>query len=106
MQSINQTECFEESETSEPLPPMRPEPNRIKTVQSDCLFFKVEQGIMESTLAVMIVLFVAKCGAVPVTSPSQEEISKAQVKKKRKKKVCLVLQFVIVGVVLPDVAVY
>lgn len=38
---------------------------------------------MESTLAVMMVLFVAKCGAVPVTSPSQEEISKAQVKKKK-----------------------
>lgn len=65
---------------------MRPEPNRIKSVQSDCLFFKVEQGIMESTLADMIVLFVTKCGAVPITSPSQEELSKAQVKKKEKRK--------------------
>lgn len=89
LQPINQTECFEESETSGPLPPMRPEPNRIKRVQSDCLFFKVEQGIMESTLAVMIVLFVAKCGAVPVASPSQEELSKAQVKKRQKGFVCV-----------------
>lgn len=64
---------------------------------------------MESTLAVMIVLFVTKCGAVPITSPSQEELSKAQVKKKKKEKkfcVCLILHFVIVVVVLPDVAVY
>lgn len=86
---------------------MRPQPNRIKSVQSDCLFFKVEQGTMESTLAVMIVLFVAKCGAVPVTSPSQEEISKAQVKKKKKRVfVCLILHSLIVVVVLPYVAIY
>lgn len=38
---------------------------------------------MEGALAaktVMIVVFVAHCGAVPTTSPSQEELSKAKVK--------------------------
>lgn len=38
---------------------------------------------MEGALAaqtVMMVVFVAHCGAVPTTSPSQEELSKAKVK--------------------------
>lgn len=41
-----------------------------------------EEGAMEGALAVktvMVVVVVALCGAVPTTSPSQEELSKAQV---------------------------
>lgn len=34
---------------------------------------------MEGALAVLIVVTVALCGAVPTTAPSQDELSRAQV---------------------------
>lgn len=34
---------------------------------------------MEGALAVLVVVTMALCGAVPTTSPSQDELSRAQV---------------------------
>lgn len=74
--------------------PIKAEPERRNKTFSYSFFSAVEREIMEGALAaktVMIAALVAHCGAVPTTSPSQEELSKAQVKRVQIMLFCLSL---------------